>query len=155
MLERLIRFAAVYRAARERTCLLRESSDCAVTDLMTKPYSAIRFATTMLHEKVGTSDLRVRQWHRDALDAALGDELSDESFADAVLKRDFAEKVWQNLLCLASARNTHKRRNRFERQTRGAVKELLDRLCEASQANVFKWIMSCGEPEKARRSWRT
>jgi hypothetical protein len=152
MLERLIRFAPVYRAARERTCGLREISNCAITDLVTKPYSAIRFATTMLHEKVGTSDLRVRQWHRDALDATLGGELSDESFAHAVMKRDFADKVWQNFLCLAADRNTHKRRNRFEGQTRGAVKELLDRLREASQANVFKWIMSCGEPENARQS---
>jgi hypothetical protein len=138
MPERLIRFAPVYRALRERQCGLRQLGNCASSHLLRRPYSAIRFMTTMLHEKVGTSDRRIPGWHRHAIDMALNRELSDDSFSRAALTRDFSKKVWQQFEHAATQESGKKISERFETQTYGAVKELLDRLREAGEPNVFK-----------------
>jgi hypothetical protein len=108
--------------------------------------------TTMLHEKVGTSDRRIPGWHRHAIDMALNRELSDDSFSRAALTRDFSKKVWQQFEHAATQESGKKISERFETQTYGAVKELLDRLREAGEPNVFKWITKFGEPENAREA---
>jgi hypothetical protein len=152
-LDCLIHFAPVYRAMRERQCALREIGNCATKDLLKRSYSAMRFATTMLYEKVGTRNRRIPTWHRAAIEAALNGEFSNAHFSSAVQTPSFSNHVWRNFLRLATNKSGNEPGKFFEAQTRGAVKELLDALREGREPNLFKWLTRQNrEPEDAHNA---
>jgi hypothetical protein len=150
MPDRFIRFASAYQAMRERKC--REVAGCDTGQLVERPYAAMKFWTTMVHERAGTNP-SFAQFHRESLDETLklitNAEPSDTSFQQGLACPDFAERVWRRF-CTKTVKHDEERPN--AKLTSGPVKGILSALRESDQSNVFRWLTRLPNPTTA---WTT
>ncbi len=111
-----------------------------------RPLDAMFLFSAYAHERQGRNP-RFALIHRRAILEALGADIYttelNSKFAERLLKTDFPKEVWKNFQRIARKANW--------RQTRGPLRDVLERLQKARQPNIFAHVTNMQVPEA--RSW--
>ena len=102
-----------------------------LTLIKNNAYQAIRYLTTIFHERAGANP-NFPRYHRIAIQRAL----NRRRFSDAVIHdADYPSRVWSEFEKLANEKPN-------EKLTKGVVKDLLEKLREEKQPNIIKLLGS-------------
>lgn len=146
--QKLANFAACYHLLHTLGIKQRLHIDIAHEKIVESPLQSLILLTAYLHERAGASPL-FPVYHRQAIRLALDgkDDVSwqeiDSKFREDVMDGNFADKVWEQFLKLASKPN--------KKYTIGPVKGILNKLYCEKQPNVIQLL--CGKSLEETSKW--